>query len=352
MAEKSNRRRNGWIAGAVTLGVGATVAGAVAAQRAIVRRDRARPDPFADEPYGTMHGRLIGPVASHDGTLLNVEEIGSGPTVIFIHGFSLNLTNWHHQMKDFADEIRMVLYDHRGHGRSGRPTDGSLTFEALAQDLDAVIRDAAGEDPVVLVGHSMGGMTALKYCEMYPDAIGKRVRGVVLVDTTSADVMKGVLPGFAHRVQAALVGLEDIAMRALAGRHDHVDRVRARIGDLVYLGTRLMGFGSNPSPSQVAFVEQMLSEVPTDIWLGLINEMLGLDVSEALRHITVPAMVMVGERDKVTPTHAAERIAAGIPGAEFVLMHGVGHMPMLEDHERFNAHLRRFFARVHAQSMP
>jgi pimeloyl-ACP methyl ester carboxylesterase len=351
LADKRKSRR-GWIAGAITVGVGAAVTGAVAAERALIRRDRNRPDPYADEAYGTMHGTSIGPVASHDGTLLNVEEMGAGPTVVLVHGFSLNLTNWHHQMQEFAGEFRLVLYDQRGHGRSGRPPDGELTMEALAQDLDAVLRDAAGDEPVVVVGHSMGGMAALKFAEMFPEAMGTRVRGLVLVDTTSADVMGGLLPGFAHRLQAALMGLEDAAMRALAGRAEHMDRLRTRMSDMVYLGTRLMGFGSKPSPSQVAFVEQMLSEVPSDIWIGLIKAMLGLDVSEALQHIDVPTMVIVGERDKLTPTGAAERIAEGIAGSEFVLMHDVGHMAMLEDPESFNSHLRRFFARVHATTLP
>src|SRR5687767_44553 len=107
VANRKRLKRAGWITGAVTLGVGAAVAAGVAAERAIVRRDRRRPDPFAFEEYGTLHGRSIGPVASFDGTLLNVEEIGSGPTVIFAHGFSLNLTNWHHQMKDLASECRL-----------------------------------------------------------------------------------------------------------------------------------------------------------------------------------------------------------------------------------------------------
>jgi pimeloyl-ACP methyl ester carboxylesterase len=339
-------RRAGLVTGAITLGVGAAAAAGVAAQRAFLRRERRRPDPYGDEDYGMRRGRSIGPVASFDGTLLNVEEIGTGPTVVFSHGFSLNSTIWHHQMKDLSSEIRMVMYDQRGHGYSALPPSEDWSLDALAQDLEAVIRDASNREPVIVVGHSMGGMTALKYCELYPDAIGARVRGLVLADTTSADVMGGLLPSAARRLQSGVEGLQEIAFRALQGRSDNVDRFRKRANNLVYLGTRLMGFGPDPSPTQVAFLEKLLSEVPSSVWFKLIPTMLGMDVSRALQAINVPTLVMAGERDKLTPLAAAERIADSIPRADLVVLKDTGHVPMLERPEEFNALLRRFVARV------
>ena len=349
MAERKRRaRRAGLITGAVALGVGAAAAAGVAAERAFLRRERQRPDPFKGEDYGMRHGRSIGPVASIDGTLLNVEEIGAGPTVVFVHGFSLNSTLWHHQIKDLPSQMRMVMYDQRGHGYSGLPPSDDWSLDALADDMEAVIRDAANREPVIIVGHSMGGMTLLKYVERYPEAIGPRVRGLVLVDTTSADVMGGLLPTTARRVQAAIEGLNEIAMRALQGRTDNVDLFRKRANNLVYLMTRLMGFGHDPSPTQVAFIEQLLSEVPSSVWFKLIPTMLGMDVSQALESINVPTLVIVGERDKLTPTAAAERIADGIPGAELVVLHDTGHVPMVERADEFNRLLTKFVARVTA----
>jgi pimeloyl-ACP methyl ester carboxylesterase len=336
------------ITGGIALGVGAAVAAGVAAERAFVRRERRRPDPYRDEPYGTLHGRSIGPVASFDGTLLHVEEIGSGPTVVFSHGFSLNSTLWHHQIKDLAGDMRLVLYDHRGHGHSGLPPSEDFSLDALARDLESVIRDAARDEPVVIVGHSMGGMTALRFCELYPDALGTRVRGLVLVDTTSGDVMGGLLPSVARRLEVAIQGLQEAAMRALAGRADHVDTFRSRAANLVYLGTRLMGFGKDPSQSQVAFVERLLSQVPSHVWLSLLPAMLGLDVREGLPTIAVPTMVIVGDRDRLTPMPAAEAMAKSIPGSQLEVLVNAGHTPMLEQHDRFNELLLRFLARVNA----
>jgi pimeloyl-ACP methyl ester carboxylesterase len=107
-----------------------------------------------------------------------------------------------------------------------------------------------------------------------------------------------------------------------------------------------MGFGHDPSPTQVAFIEKLLSEVPSSVWFKLIPTMLGLDVSRALEAINVPTLVIAGEKDKLTPLAAAERIADSVPQAELVVLNDTGHIPMLERPEEFNALLRRFVARV------
>lgn len=342
-ATRARRVRSGL---ATVLGVGAAVAAGVAAERAFVRRDRSREDPYRDEPYGDVRGKPIGPVPSFDGTLLNVEEAGSGPTVVLSHGFSLNLTLWHHQIQDLAGDMRLVLFDHRGHGRSGRPPAEDWSLDALALDVRAVVRDAGGSGPIVLVGHSMGGMAALKYCELFPETVGSLIGGIVLVDTTSADVMGGMLPGVARRLQASFQGLQEAAMRALAGRESSVDRLRANGSTLAYLGTRLMGFGPLPSPAQVAFVERMLAAVPTDVWLGLLPALHAFDMTHMLPSIDVPVMIIVGSHDRLTPPHAAQRMAEAIPGAELVVLDRAGHTSMMEQHVLFNEHLRRFVARV------
>ncbi|HEX9774021.1 MAG TPA: alpha/beta hydrolase [Actinomycetota bacterium] len=335
--------RAGRIAGWVALGVGAATTAAVVAQRVAVTRERSRPDPFAGERYGDVRGKPIGPVASFDGTLLHAEETGRGPAVVLSHGFSLNLTIWHHQMLDLSPHARLVLYDHRGHGRSSMAASGDWSLEALARDLDAVVTEASGGEPVVLVGHSMGGMTVLKYCELFADRLRERVAGIVLVDTTSADVVRGVLP-VGRRIRAILQVLQEGSWRLLAGKTHRVDALRARGSDLSYLGTRIMGFGSRPSARQVDFVEEMLSAVPSEVWVQLIPAMMSLDVTHVLPEIDVPAVVMVGTRDRLTPPGAAKRIAEAIPSARLVEFYDAGHTPMLEVPNQFNARILEFVA--------
>ena len=337
-ANKKRGRRIGVFVGAAVAGLAA----GAAIERAAVGRIRSRPDPEAREPFGSLRGTSIGPVASFDGTLLNVEEAGHGPTVILAHGYSLNLTLWHYQIRDLASRYRLVLFDQRGHGRSEPARRGGWTMDALARDLDAVVQ-ASGDGPVVLVGHSMGGMALLNYCSLFRETLGERVAGVVLVDTTSADVMPGMIEFLPRRITAAFQGVQEVALRAVAGLdRASVDKMRRRANDLSWMLVRAMGFGPNASPSHVAFVEKMLSETTVDTWLELLPNVTGVDVTETLPHIDVPALVIVGTRDRLTPPGAAERMVKGIPNATLGKIAGAGHCPMLESPHTFNARLRAF----------
>jgi pimeloyl-ACP methyl ester carboxylesterase len=344
---KQQLRRGGLLAAAVGVGLAA----GLAAERFLVGRERRRSDPSAGEQLGKLRGKPVGPVASFDGTLLHAEETGAGPPIVLVHGFSLNLTSWHFQMRDLSREFRLIAYDHRGHGRSGKPpgADPDWSLDALARDLYAVIEETSPDIPVSLVGHSMGGMAVLRFCEMFPDMVGARVSALVLVDTTAADVMGGFLPGVPRRAKAGLQMLQEAILPALADRGEDIDRLRTRSNDLSYLATRLMGFGPKPSPTVVAFVEHMLARTPADTWIHLLPTLTGIDVSRTLDAIGVPVLVMVGTHDRLTPTGAAERIARAIRGAQLEAIRGAGHMPMLERPAEFNAALRAFLARAGAR---
>lgn len=338
-------RRRGLLLGALAAGAAA----GLAAERYLVGRDRGRPDPEAKEPFGELRGAPLEPVPSFDGTLLHVEEAGpsGAPTILLSHGFSLNLTMWHYQIRDLAAGYRLVLYDHRGHGRSEKARRGDWSLEALARDLEAVLRAHGGQHPVALVGHSMGGMTALKFADLFPELIGTQVAALALVNTTAADVMGGVLPGAARKLSAALQIVQEGAVRLLASNAGRVDRLRGRARDLSYLSARI-GLGPGVLPSIVDFTDSMLAETPTEVWAHLLPALLGVDVSEVLDVIDVPTLVVAGTHDRLTPPGAAERIAKAIKGAELAVIRDAGHMSMLERPHSFNARLRTFLARVPA----
>ena len=340
------KRRRGILLGA--LAAGAT-AGLVA-ERYFVGRDRRRPDPEAKEPFGELRGETVGPLLSFDGTKLHVETMGpaGAPTIVFVHGFSLNLTIWHYQMRDLPPAHRLVLYDARGHGRSEKARKGDWSLEALARDLDAVVRAHGGPDPVVLVGHSMGGMTVLKYADLFPEQVGTRVAGLALVNTTAADVMGGMLPGAARRAVAAIQMIQEGAVRALASNAGRVDRLRGRSRDLAYVAVRAMGLGPKAPPSIVDFIDSVLADTPTEVWASLLPALLGMDVSEVLEALDVPTLIIAGSHDRLTPPGAAQRMANAIKGAELSMIRDAGHMTMLERPQSFNARLRGFLTRVPA----
>src|SRR5207248_7105998 len=115
---------------------------------------------MSEPRFGTVRGNPIGPVESCDATKLYVGAAGDGPTVVFAHGFCLNASSWHHQLRRLSDDFRVVVYDMRGHGQSEVPATNDWSMEAHARDLDAVIR-AVAREPVTIVGHSMGGMALI-----------------------------------------------------------------------------------------------------------------------------------------------------------------------------------------------
>jgi pimeloyl-ACP methyl ester carboxylesterase len=331
----------GLLAGGLLLGVGA----GVTLERALVGRDRRREDPEAGEPFGDIRGAPT-KLTSHDGTRLYVEELGQGPCLVFAHGFSLTQDAWHYQRRDLSGRFRCVFYDQRGHGRSGRPRKHDYSLPALAGDLKAVL-DWTGEERVVVVAHSMGGIAALQFAEQFPEELGGRVAGLVLVGSTYLDTVRGMTAavsawGSAWAQRTLITG----AFRFMGQDPARAQQLRRRGSDLGYLGTRLFGFGSNPSPSQVAFVDQTLAGTDVEVWTKVFPSLIDFDLSESLEAVDVPALIAVGDKDRLTPPAAARNMADKIPGSRLLILEDAGHCAFLERHEVLDAEIAAFADQV------
>lgn len=337
MAKKSRRPSPTTIAvvaGAAALGAGVGIATKVLASRA-----RSRPDPFAREPYGRIKPDRRYQVKS-DGAELNVDEIGprsSGAGAVFLHGFCLDRTIWHHQMTALNSVHRHLYYDARHHGISrgaGVPTEVAL----LAADLKAVI-DESGLSRIVLVGHSMGGMTMLEFCRQYPAYLGERVKGLVLVNTTYTDALKTVFG-------AEVIGpLERGSGRTFSkvSQSSRANELLFRGGDFSYLLVKLFGFGPGPSSSQVEYVQHLLARFPSPPLIEMITMFRNFDAEEALAKIDVPVLIVAGGDDRITTVRASKRMAEDIEDSRLVVFDNTGHMSMMERSVEFNALLREFF---------
>jgi pimeloyl-ACP methyl ester carboxylesterase len=349
------------VVGAVGAAVAVGAALGVAAEKVLVRR-AIRSDPERDEPFGTLRGRVV-PVVADDGTRLHVEieeppagsiaeRAGDGLTIVFSHGYALEQDSWHYQRRDLRALGRLVFWDQRSHGRSDRGPAENATIDQLGRDLAAVIAAAAPTGPLVLVGHSMGGMTVMSYAANNREQFGDRVRGVALVATSSgglADVPLGLPAPLArvfHRVAPQVAGV-------LARRTDLVENARRAGSDIAYLLTKVYSFGSNVPPSLTGFVHRMLSATPIDVVAEFLPTLETHDKRRALEAIgDVDTLVLVGDSDMLTPSRHSDEIVRHVPGAELVVIPDSGHMVMLEKYPEVNQHLRELVGRVRKGLVP
>jgi pimeloyl-ACP methyl ester carboxylesterase len=341
----------------LAVGVGATAAvgaAAIAAERLAVRRLRARSDPEAGEALGTLPPEDLGTVQSLDGTELAVRAAGpeDAPALLFAHGFSLDMTTWYYQWGEFSDRYRCILFDARAHGRSPKPASGDYSLLAMGQDLKSVLDATVPERPAVLVGHSMGGMAIVAMAQEHPEVFGERVVGTVLTDTAVSDLLTEVFGSLGVQAGAALRRLGS----RLASRVESADRVWRGIrrygADLSFLVAWGTNFGPGASPSLVEYVTRLAQDAPVEVWIHTLQDLLDLDLREALEHVTVPTLIIVGERDLVTPKTGAQALRDALPDARAVAIGGAGHVAMMERHRVWNElvdeHLERVFAGARA----
>lgn len=342
-----NRRRAG-IAAASIAGAAALVGAGVAAERRLVGRARTAADPYVGVRFGDRHTASV-TVAASDGVRLHAEIDGdesSDLTVVFVHGFTLSMDCWHFQRRDLARDARLVFFDQRSHGASGRSPREHCTIDQLGEDLYAVLQAVAPTGPVVLVGHSMGGMTVLALADCHPELFGDRIVGVALVGT-SAGAFAGTVFGLPGVVGRALRPVAPGVVRAANKRAQLLEQGRRAGSDVAFLLTRRLSYGGNPPPSLVEFMERMVTGTSVEVMTEFFDTFLTHDKLEALKVLdTVQTSIVCGDKDMLTPVKNSHQMADALPSAELLVVPGAGHMVMLERPAVVNGACRRLFTRV------
>jgi pimeloyl-ACP methyl ester carboxylesterase len=289
-------------------------------------------------------------VLTPDGVVLHT-EVDDGPaddfTLLFVHGYGLNLDCWHFQRQHFRGQLRQIFYDQRSHGRSGRSEAELCRIPQLAEDLYQVLQEVVGETPVILIGHSMGGMTIMRLAQSRPDLFGTQVLGVALLCTSAGEMashspIRGIPGRTFHRIAEPLMaGLNRIPELVAQGR---------RAGsDLGYVVTRRLAFGPDVPPSYVDFASEMLAEIPLEVVADYFPAFEEVDEFRALEVLsTVPTVVVGGEDDVITPIEHTARIIDLLPKAEAIRVENCGHLGMIEKYEVFDDALDRLIERVRA----
>ncbi|MFF4244034.1 alpha/beta fold hydrolase [Streptomyces sp. NPDC001822] len=376
--------RRAGVAGAAIGVIAAGAAAGVAVERLTVgrgMRKKARLALDASGPYGSLRG-LPGRAVADDGTELYYEvdetepdsgtsrasaPAGSGSrrrrlfgrkdpaavTVVFSHGYCLGQDSWHFQRAALRGLVRTVHWDQRSHGRSERgraQAEGvPVGIDQLGRDLKAVIDAAAPEGPLVLVGHSMGGMTIMALADRYPELIRDRVAAVAFVGTSSGklgEVNFGLPVAGVNAVRRVLPGV----LKALGSQAELVERGRRATADLFAGLIKRYSFGSRDvDPAVARFAERLIESTPIDVVAEFYPAFTEHDKSGALPAFSgLPVLILAGDKDLVTPSSHSEAIADQLPDAELVIVPDAGHLVMLEHPETVTDRLADLLVRIGA----
>jgi pimeloyl-ACP methyl ester carboxylesterase len=300
-------------------------------------------DPRQDEGTDSARGGTAQEIRRPDGSVLRAMTFGpeGAPVIVWTHGWGVNSAEWHYAKTHLADRYRLIVWDLPGLGRSKGPDDRDWSLERMAGDLEAVL-GLAGDRPAVLVGHSIGGMITLTFCRLFPEALGSRVAGLVLVHTTPTNPVKttGMAPFYAaiqkpvlERLCYLMIGLAPLvwAMNWLAYLNGSQHR-----------STEKSGFSGRESRQQLDFAARFLPRA----WPGVVARgmlaMFRYDATDVLGRIGVPTLVVVGDEDNTTRPEAGARIRDAIPAARLVALSPARHMGHLEHHAPFAEAVARF----------
>ena len=295
------------------------------------------------EDDGARLKRLPGvTLETPDGARLHVERSGppEAPVLIFVHGWGLDAGVWWDARRMLADRYQVVTYDLAGLGRSKPPRDGRYSLDRFADDLMALV-SASCPRKVILVGHSIGGMTVQTFCRRYPETLGRQVLGVVLENTTHTDPMRTTVLGETlHALEPVVKPLMrlDVWLQPLAWLMNW----QSYLSGATHLAMRFGGFGTTPTRAQLEQVSRAVTRNSPAVQAKGNIAMMEWDATEALPEMRIPALLFIGGSDIVTVPAAGETIARRMPQARPVHLEEAGHLGPLELAEDYNRAIARF----------
>jgi pimeloyl-ACP methyl ester carboxylesterase len=244
--------------------------------------------------------------------------------------------------EELGPQIRMIFYDQRGHGQSGEASPDTYTLTQLGMDLETVLQVIAPRGPIVLVGHSMGGMTVLAHARQYPHHYGNRIVGAALISSAAEGVTKSPLGEILRNPALEAVLFTARSAPKLVHRGRNV--TRSLIGPIL----RAASYGDvNVSPSVVTFSEKMMLATPIPTLVEFLHALQVHDETAALPTLAkIPTLIACGDHDLVTPDEYSQKMADTLPESELVTVARAGHLVLLAKPDPINDGLVRLVRRA------
>ncbi len=249
---------------------------------------------------------------------LYTRSAGTGVPVVLLHAFPLSSAMWLAQREGLAAACRVITPDLRGFGGS-RLGDDEPSIDLMADDVAAVL-DREGVERAVIGGQSMGGYVTMAFCRRHPD----RVLGVILADTKAgqdADQARQNRERIARQVESDGTGV--LVEEVLPGLIGTTTRERRA---MVY--GRVRGLVQAAPPGAVAWAQRAMAGRP--------------DSFDTLAALKTPALVIVGEEDRLTTREDAEAMLRAVPDGRLAVIERAGHLSAVEQPEAFNAAVAAF----------
>jgi pimeloyl-ACP methyl ester carboxylesterase len=290
-----------------------------------------------------MRSKTVKRLPRPDGSIIQVEFYGplDGQPIILSHGWGPNSAVWYYAKRQLSDRFRVIVWDLPGLGKSSRPNNHDYSVEKYARDLEAVIA-ISGDKPVILLGHSMGGMITLTFCRLFPEYLGSRVASLILVDTTYTNPLKTcIFNNLLRKLQKPL--LEPLLkLTTVLSPVLWLMTWLAYFNGSLYISVELSGFTGTETRGQLDF-SALLSAFgsPGILARGTLG-MFNYDETRTLAMINVPVLVVCGATDIATIPQASDRMNAELPLSQLVIIKPGGHMALMEQNQQFSQTVRAF----------
>jgi pimeloyl-ACP methyl ester carboxylesterase len=264
-------------------------------------------------------------LARPDGSAIQVQVYGSAgaPPLVLTHGAGTNHTNWYYLIRGLSDRFQLITWDRAGLGASTASKDHDHSLEKQARDLEAVLSVAQGR-PAVLVGHSMGGMTVLTFCKLFPDQLGRTVVGLGLVDTSFTN------PARTTTAAALVRALQKPLLEPLLHVTIWLSPLFSVINGTAHIASMFAGFAGSDTRGQLDLATLYNAKSAPAVRARETLAMFRYDATQVLPMISIPARVFTGHLDRLIVPETAGYLQQHLPKADLVRLEPAGHMSIFE----------------------